>query len=34
LCAAVRAEDGAHVQPFTSYEEAMEWLLGSGFARG
>ena len=29
LCAAVRAENGANVQPFRSYEDAMEWLLGT-----
>jgi hypothetical protein len=29
LCAAVRGENGANVQPFRSYEDAMEWLLGS-----
>jgi hypothetical protein len=29
LCVAVRGENGANVQPFRSYEDAMEWLLGS-----
>ena len=28
LCAAVRGESGANVQPFRSYEDAMDWLLG------
>jgi hypothetical protein len=29
LSAAVRAQKGAQVQPFTSYEEAMDWLCNS-----
>ena len=34
LCAAVRRENGADVQPFRSYEDAMEWLLGSPSSAG
>jgi hypothetical protein len=33
LCAAVRGEH-ANVQPFRSYEDAMEWLLGSPSSAG